>query len=348
MHPLLSIYIPTYNRAHLLESALLALISQLRKVGGDVELVISDDCSSDNTAEMVHRLQQLWPIRYHRNDENMGAVRNVLQSVDLVAGEFTWIHGDDDLMRPGGIEHVLSVLKAHPEIDYVFVNYSLKEMAEREAYGRIVSGSDFPNPFPASSKSLSDRYVENWEELIDPDVNGFFMGAFICSVFRTSRWKSYSLNIKGVAEYTSLETTYPHVVILAHTMRGTKAYYIGYPYIIAFGGYQPYKDYLPMIYTVRLQEIVDLHEHLGLDPERVKKCRRSLLHTSLRGLRKIALDRSTLGRECFSLRDFLWRYRRDPLALSMCLFVIIFPYSVYGVAVKVYRWARSRLTRNRS
>ena len=70
---LLSIGIPTFNRAELLHSALFSLAPQIKEFQGEVELIVSDNNSQDNTEEVVKWAQQFGPIQYHQNDENIGA-----------------------------------------------------------------------------------------------------------------------------------------------------------------------------------------------------------------------------------------------------------------------------------
>ena len=70
--PLLSICIPTYNRAEYLGRSIASLVSQREFHGEDVELVISDNASTDNTEEVVARYQKLYDnIIYSKNEENI-------------------------------------------------------------------------------------------------------------------------------------------------------------------------------------------------------------------------------------------------------------------------------------
>lgn len=319
--PLLSICVPTYNRAHLLEQMLRSLVPQVKAFSPEVELIVSDNCSPDNTREVVEQASKWGPIRYHRNAQNEGAPWNILRLTnELAEGEFGWILPDDDIVRPDGVARVLAVLRAHPEVDYVFVNVSPRSSEQRNAFGRPVTALDFPDLLPIKAKSPSDRYIERWEELIDPDVDNVFLGSAMCSVFRLSCWRKYIPKVGGANEYfSSLENTYPHTVVLAHTMRGRKAYYIGYPCVITFWGAQEWIGYVPMIYTVRLQELLDLYLELGVEVERVEKCRQLLLSNSEYALRALLLDSNTPGRQYFSLRKFFWRNRRYPRQLQNIL-----------------------------
>ena len=105
--PLLSIAIPTYNRSANLALLLKNLAPQL--VGESrVELLISDNCSPDDTEAMVGRfMDQGLHCRYLRNEKNIGPDLNFLQCYDFASGEYVWIFGDDDVILPGCIDFLL-------------------------------------------------------------------------------------------------------------------------------------------------------------------------------------------------------------------------------------------------
>ena len=109
---LLTISIPTYNRAHYLEGLLATLWEQLQGESR-VELVVSDNASVDNTGAVVAAFQSRGlAIRYTRNETNLGADRNILQCYLLAAGKYAWVFSDDDLILPGTIQRLLHVLSS--------------------------------------------------------------------------------------------------------------------------------------------------------------------------------------------------------------------------------------------
>lgn len=311
MPPLLSICIPTYNRATLLETALQALLPQVKAAGGAVELIVADNCSPDNTPEVVKRAQAQGSILYQRNEMNLGAAGNIQKLCnELATGEFAWILGDDDWVLPDGLARVLSALQRFPEVDYVYVNVAIKHPNERDDYRNLVTPLSLADLLPVKGKDLTDRYIECWDELIDPDVDDVFLGAVMCSVFRLSRWRTHTLKCQpGDAPFSSLDITYPHTVTLAHTMIGCKAYYIGYPCTVTFFGEQEWIGYLPSIILVRLQELLDLYLRLGVNEKRIYRCREFLLSISIDALREMLSNPKTLGREYFSLPKLIRQNR---------------------------------------
>lgn len=104
----LSICIPTYNRVAFLGEA---LDSVIRQATDEVEIVVSDNASTDNTEALVREYQAHFPrIRYHKNPENLGADRNFLKVVELGEGEYCWLLGSDDALAEGAIAAMLPLL----------------------------------------------------------------------------------------------------------------------------------------------------------------------------------------------------------------------------------------------
>ena len=83
----LSICIPTYNRARHLENCLHSVLTCLNHGSSDFEVCISDNGSTDDTEEVVTRIGNLLPIKYRRNEANLGIPRNFLNVVDMAEGE---------------------------------------------------------------------------------------------------------------------------------------------------------------------------------------------------------------------------------------------------------------------
>jgi abequosyltransferase len=108
--PLLTIAIPTYNRARYLKENLAVLFDQL-VAEPRVELIVSDNASPDETPEVVRNLvERGLQVRYLRNETNVGADANFLQCFELARGKYVWLVGDDDIILPGGIARTLALL----------------------------------------------------------------------------------------------------------------------------------------------------------------------------------------------------------------------------------------------
>jgi glycosyltransferase involved in cell wall biosynthesis len=108
--PLLTIAIPTYNRAHLLDGLLALMQDEMHSQPG-VELLVSDNASTDGTAELLEAYQCRVPeIRILRNETNTGADANILQCFEKARGKYVWIFSDDDLIARGSLGRVLEAI----------------------------------------------------------------------------------------------------------------------------------------------------------------------------------------------------------------------------------------------
>jgi len=92
--PSLSICIPTYNRSKLLAELLDSIILQNEP---GIEVVVSDDASPDDTADVVAFYTGKLPnLKYIRQDKNIGLDRNFRAVVEAASGDYVWLMGDDD------------------------------------------------------------------------------------------------------------------------------------------------------------------------------------------------------------------------------------------------------------
>ena len=347
MKTILSLCIPTYNRAELLRSALLSVVPQLTECGYEVEIVVSDNCSPDNTKEVVEWAQQFGPIRYHRNADNIGAARNALFVVnELARGEFSWILGDDDFVRPGALKRIVEIIKKYPEIDFVFVSLCHITLDQLKNYPAPVSSNDLPAELPPDNQIGEDRYVEKWEQLVDPKVSGVFLGATQVSVFRRTPWCEHSKKLIIDKAFSSLESTYPHVIAMAHCMMGKKAYYIGTPQVIVVDGAREWFDFVPMIILVRLNEVIDLYEQVGVPKEQIERCRKHLISESGSSIIKMLLTPRIPGREYVSKQQFFsryWHFKELWLSLVRAIMMMLIPTRVWDFIKKSMKGIRSRV-----
>jgi len=116
--PQLSLCIPTYNRSKYLDWLLKHFVEQ-KQLLSDIEIVISDNCSDDDTEIVVNNFISRLPITYSRNDENIGA-KNLLKAYQLASGEYVAYLADDDLIDFKALRHSLSTLRSCPSASALF------------------------------------------------------------------------------------------------------------------------------------------------------------------------------------------------------------------------------------
>ena len=111
--PRVSIIIPTHNRPHLLPRA----VESAQRSGVRVEVIVVDDESVDETAEVC---SQLAGIRYIRVERRRGVAGARNAGILASQGEYISFLDDDDLRLPGSIDAQLALLEAHPEAGLVY------------------------------------------------------------------------------------------------------------------------------------------------------------------------------------------------------------------------------------
>jgi glycosyltransferase involved in cell wall biosynthesis len=117
---LVSIVLPTYSRAHLLGYAIRSVLGQTY---GNLELIIVDDNSNDETPDVVRSFNDA-RIRYVRNEANLKLPRALNKGFELARGGFLTWTSDDNLYASNAIEKMVAVLR-RGACDFVFADYFL-------------------------------------------------------------------------------------------------------------------------------------------------------------------------------------------------------------------------------
>ena len=117
----LSICIATRNRSDFLLETVKCILGQ---INNEVEIIIVDGASSDNSKEKINALN-LPPkvLKYFYEDCNSGVDRDFDKSVEYASGEYCWLFSDDDLLMPNAISSVINALITEPE--FLIVNSSI-------------------------------------------------------------------------------------------------------------------------------------------------------------------------------------------------------------------------------
>jgi abequosyltransferase len=124
----LTIAIPTYNRAELLDRQLAWLDRALAGVESHCEVLVSDNRSTDRTpgviADWRARFGGRVAFRSVRNDRNVGAIRNIAGCILAARTSHVWTVGDDDRIDDDTLRFVLEELRRHPVLALLTLNFS--------------------------------------------------------------------------------------------------------------------------------------------------------------------------------------------------------------------------------
>lgn len=144
--PLLSICIPIYNWADTLKICLESIIHQEWFNENDIEIVISDNASTDNIKEVLEIYKKKNPtIKYSRNHENLWYDRNLDNVLTNASWKFLWFMSCNDIFVDWALVFVMKVIENHPDVWYICVNTKWNK----------------------TKKKLTDKvtFLENWKKL---------------------------------------------------------------------------------------------------------------------------------------------------------------------------------------
>ena len=124
----LTIAIPTYNRADFLRTQLTVIAQQVIGFEDECEIFVSDNCSTDKTMTVLEEFQSRFKpgcFRFWKNPENIGAIRNIAHCINTASGNHVWVCSDDDELCEGAIANIVNNLKASPNAGLLFLNYTI-------------------------------------------------------------------------------------------------------------------------------------------------------------------------------------------------------------------------------
>ncbi len=158
--PKVSVCIPTYNYARYLPETIESVLDQSF---ADFELIIIDDCSSDDTAVVVGRyVERDSRIRFSVNSENLGMVENWNLCLARAKGELIkYVFGDDLLSSPDALKQMVSILETDSLISLVassrdFIDTRSRKIKSESRFKRnaVFSGTDVINRCLKEQKNL--------------------------------------------------------------------------------------------------------------------------------------------------------------------------------------------------
>lgn len=187
--PKVSVCIPTFNGAGYLYQAVESVLAQNYQ---DFEIVIVDNCSTDQTVTVVEDLQKKSNrrIRFYKNDRNIGLVGNFNKCLEYAQGTHIKFLCVDDLLLPGCLEQMVAALDAHQTVTLVcggrlIINETgeklgLKQYPSRDimirgskAITRCLFGKNYigePTAVMFRKSDLTGHFREDLPQLVDMEM----------------------------------------------------------------------------------------------------------------------------------------------------------------------------------
>lgn len=114
--PLISICIPTFNRAPFLKECLDSITRQFsnQEIRQNVNVFILDNQSQDNTEHIVKKFTNIFKnIKYIKDNQNRNIAQGIIKIASMGDGEYVWVFSDDDLQTNNAIDLVIKAIKSN-------------------------------------------------------------------------------------------------------------------------------------------------------------------------------------------------------------------------------------------
>jgi glycosyltransferase involved in cell wall biosynthesis len=186
--PLVSIGLPVYNEELHLREALDSLLAQDY---GNVEVVISDNASTDGTPAICEEYARRDPrVRYHRAAANVGGIRNFNRVFELSRGEFFMWAAGHDVRHPAQVSACVEVLLADPAVVL--------------CYSPVVWLGQDGRPLERVHEYLDTRSLAEWYSRLNFVLWGLHAGFLVYGVFRSDALRRTSVYTEVVSPDVSL------------------------------------------------------------------------------------------------------------------------------------------------
>ena len=252
---LLSIIVPSYNRGSILPYTLSLWKDQVERHKDDVEFVVCNNASTDNTIEVLTEYQKKFPFfRIVNYTDHVDVGVSIFRSMtDNAKGVYVLNWGDDDVPAPMLLDVIVKELKEHPEINAI-------------VYNRL-EGDSWDTAEIANLSVVEDRFVATTRYYADSKIfaNEHYreMGFLSVTVVRTK-------DVIANKQYYSKENLgYEFLVPILCAMKGKPAIYIDFPLCIqrhAWGkrGKNEWLDKYPLYIYVGHPRVLHMLESLGI------------------------------------------------------------------------------------
>ncbi len=234
--PLVSVIIASYNHAPYIEASIRSVVAQTYP---NVELLVIDDGSSDDSVEIISRLQSEYGFTFHAQ-ENMGLSRTLNAAIARSRGEFIVPFGSDDIMYPQRLAVQVDYLRDKPEVGICAANIEFidgdgsrlpdKEQKQRNLPFRRLGFDDLfldRKPGPQAATLMFRKEALEAVGGFNPDIR--LEDVYIClSILKVGYFIDILPDV--LADYRKHESnTYKHLSFMVENMLKTYSLFDRHP-----------------------------------------------------------------------------------------------------------------------
>lgn len=213
--PLLSIIMPTFNRAWILPYSLEQIRDQIIRNSDKVELIVCVNAATDETQKVLREFKSpFFKCIIYDNHVDIGV--SIARSIDNASGKYFILWGDDDIPAPFMVDQLLKLIEENPNIDCFHYNRL-----------RGIDGENVQmNNLSVFYKEWTDNVIQydNSEEFIKVHFRGMcFLSVFMLSL------KSWN---KGKVIDGSSHLGFEYLAPILYGISGGKCMYVNFPLCI--------------------------------------------------------------------------------------------------------------------
>jgi glycosyltransferase involved in cell wall biosynthesis len=147
----IDVIVPCYNYGRYLDQC---VSSVLRQASVDVRVLVIDDASPDNTAEVAEALARQNPrVTFIRHRKNIGHINTYNEGIEWASADYMLLLSADDYLLPGALERATTLMDAYPKVGFTFGN--VIELSD--------SGNETPKNIVDVTNDSSERILEGRE-----------------------------------------------------------------------------------------------------------------------------------------------------------------------------------------
>ena len=315
---LLTIGIPTYSRAHLLDLCLASVLPQVQALSGLVECIVTDDASTDHTASILEKYRDQYDcLKLFYNEKNLGIIGNITKTAsELANGKYILMIGDDDVLTEGAVARIVNALRTDPEPEILALNVgylprSLKPKPEDGLGGVRVHCEK-------TLRSFATRELTSLSDALEGPPADFTASYSV--VIKRESWRRVFPRSCSEPLFSTLKTSYPSGFVVAETVRDKRVTVLGEPSVIIYempGNEFSWAKYRGVASTRFVMELIRKFEAAGVPASQMLPYKKYQLQHRNQELGELIWDKNTAGgwRDAF---HFAWMLKRYPIRLLRC------------------------------
>lgn len=208
----LSVLVITYNQEKYISKTIDSILEQ--KISIDFEIVIGDDCSQDNTPQILRNYEEKFPgkVRVIYNQLNMGLIKNYFNVFRNCNGKYIMVCAGDDFWLPGKIESQIAYMESNPGCGLCYGNALIVNEKDEFTENCIGGASETTisllenNLIPAVTVCYRKDLMENYISEINPENQTWHMEDYPAWLWFSKNCEIKYIN-KPLAAYRVLENS---------------------------------------------------------------------------------------------------------------------------------------------